>query len=299
MSLQHPETRDSSPPMRILSCAIGYTPDRIREFLESFRRNTAHSRLTLFVHEKHEKAYEAIAHPRITFRAVDHRIPKKQHIQEIIPDTMLTIVGLRSRTDARFYPVMCGRHFYYLEYLEREVMNDGAPPTVMLTDSRDVIFQRDPEPLAAGVDIEYALEDTLIGGITKNRKWIAGLFGEAVATELGDRPVSCAGTTLARGPVMLRYLRMMTQTLLANRGLVCRRTCYDQGSHNHIVWKGNLPNPAHNGPFSGRITTLAVSKDLRIGFDGGQVTINGAVPAVIHQWDRHPELADFISRNYA
>jgi hypothetical protein len=299
--MSSPSTEIPAPPplLHILSCAIGYTPDRIREFLQSFSLNTTHARLTLFIHCKHEKEYEALAHPRITIRAVDHRIAKKQHIEEIIPDTILTILGLRSRSDARFYPVMCGRHFYYLQYLEHELIKDGEAPTVMLTDSRDVIFQRDPEPLAAGVDIEYALEDTLIGGITKNRKWIAGLFGEAVAVELGDRPVSCAGTTIARAPVMLRYLGMMTRTLLANRGLVCRRTCYDQGSHNHIVWKSGLPNPAHNGPFSERITTLAVTKDLQIAFEGRRVLVNGVAPAVVHQWDRHPELAGFITRAYA
>lgn len=293
------DTPPSIEPLRILSCAIGYTPDRIREFLRSFERNTHRAELTLFIHARHSRDYAAITHPRITFRAVDHRIPKKQHIQEIIPDYVLTFLRLRSRTDARFYPVMCGRHFYYLEYLEKEILRDGRSPTVMLTDSRDVIFQRDPEPLAEGVDVEFALEDTLIGNERKNRKWIAGLFGEAVAAELEDRPVSCAGTTLARGSVILDYLRMMTGTLLANRALVCRRTCYDQGSHNHIVWKGNLPNPAHNGPFSDRISTLAVTEDLRIAFDGERVLVNGGSPAVIHQWDRHPQLAEFITRTYA
>lgn len=286
-------------PLRILSCAIGYTPDRIREFLQSFVRNTEHSEMTLFIHKKHEEKYAGITHPRITFRAVDHRIPKKQHIEEIIPDYFLTILGLRSRSDARFYPVMCGRHFYYVEYLKEEVLKDGNCPTVMLTDSRDVIFQRDPDPLADGVDVEFALEDSLICNEKKNRKWIAGLFGEEIATELEQYPVSCAGTTLARGRVILDYLGKMTDTLLKNRPLVCRRTCYDQGSHNQIVRKGNLPNPAYNEPFSDRIATLAVTADLKVAFEGDFVLIKGKAPAVVHQWDRHPELAEFVTKTYA
>ncbi|MFD2257526.1 hypothetical protein ACFSSA_12660 [Luteolibacter algae] len=289
----------SREPLHILSCAIGYSPDRIQEFLKSFIRHTEHAEMTLFIHKKHADDYESINHPRITFRAVDHRIPKKQHIEEIIPDFFLTLLGLRNKTDARFYPVMCGRHFYYAEYLKKEVFQEGKCPTVMLTDSRDVVFQRDPEPLAEGVDVEFALEDSLIRDEKKNRKWIAGLFGDEVASELEQYPVSCAGTTLARGPVMLDYLAKMTGTLLRNRPLVCRRTCYDQGSHNQIVRKGNLPNPTYNDPFSERIATLAVTEDLKVNFEGDKILINGKAPAVIHQWDRHPELAEFVTRTYA
>jgi hypothetical protein len=286
-------------PIQILSCAIGYTPDRIREFLASFREKTIHSELTLFVHKKHTHEYEQIKHPRIRFQFVDHKIAKKQHVQEIALDYLLTFLRLRSKVDARVYPVMCGRHFYYLEFLKDQGGVFGEDSTIMLTDSRDVIFQRDPDPLSPAVDIQYALEDKLIREEKRNRRWIADLFGERLASELEQFPVSCAGTTMARKDTMLAYLKQMTDNLLSNRALVCRRTCYDQGSHNQIVRKGGLPNPAFCDPCSDNIATLASSSTLNVSIENSEIRINEEIPAVIHQWDRHPKLSEFISKFYA
>lgn len=285
--------------IHILSCAIGYTPDRIREFLSSFRQKTKHAKLTLFVHAKHMGEYEKIKHPRIQFKFVDHKIAKKQHVQEIALDYFLTFFRLRSKVAGQFYPVMCGRHFYYLEYLQNEIASSEGNSTIMLTDSRDVIFQRDPDPLSPAVGIQYALEDKLIREEQRNRRWIADLFGESLACELEQHPVSCAGTTIARKDTMLTYLQQMTSTLLKNRGLVCRRTCYDQGSHNQIVRKGGLSPATYCEPYSNQIATLASSGKLDISIEGSEISINGAAPSVIHQWDRHPELNSFITKLYA
>lgn len=66
---------------------------------------------------------------------------------------------------------------------------------VLLTDVRDVVFQRDP--FAETLDgLEVFLEDSslTIGGEARNRKWVRTLYGDRGLAACGHEVVSCSGT---------------------------------------------------------------------------------------------------------
>jgi hypothetical protein len=179
------------------------------------------------------------------------------------------------------------RYGHYLRYLrERAPVAD----LVMISDLRDVVFQRDP--FADPVDgLELYLEDgsVRIGHDFFNTRWIANLYGSDEVEALRDRPVSCSGTVVGTRDAMLAYLEAMTSEIARHAGLPLG--CHDQAIHNVLFHRGRLPEPRAVANATGRILTMGMMSGYRTGADGSVLNDDGSVPAVLHQWDRHGALA--------
>ena len=68
----------------------------------------------------------------------------------------------------------------------------------------------------------------------------------------------------------------------------------DQGAHNYIAWSLNPPYcyvDLHDRVFQ----TVGLTAAERIEIRGGLVLVDQAVAPVIHQWDRHPALAQHVA----
>lgn len=163
---------------------------------------------------------------------------------------------------------------------------------VFLTDVRDVLFQRDPfqRPLQ---ELEVFLEEPTIkiGTEPFNRKWIRNLYGASELTAIGDETASCSGTVAGRRQAVLHYLKEMIAAIGWRRRPL---GSHDQGVHNHLLRRGRLGavTIVQNG--LGRVLTMGGMS--RIHRDGAGTVLNadGSVPAVLHQYDRHPALADTL-----
>ena len=81
---------------------------------------------------------------------------------------------------------------------------------VMISDLRDVIFQRDPfdTPVAS---LELFLEDPAVTFATAgfNQRWVADLYGADAAARLGNMVVSCSGVSFGTRDGMIEYLEEM------------------------------------------------------------------------------------------
>jgi hypothetical protein len=184
------------------------------------------------------------------------------------------------------------RYAHYLRYLlERAPHAD----LVMVSDLRDVVFQRDP--FADPVDgLELFLEDesVRIGADVFNTRWIANLYGAGELDELRGRTVSCSGTVVGTRDAMLEYLAEMTQEIARHRGRPLG--CHDQAIHNVLFNRGGLPNTRVVGNATGRILTMGMMSDFREAPDGSILNDDGTTPAALHQWDRHGRLALRLAR---
>jgi hypothetical protein len=170
---------------------------------------------------------------------------------------------------------------FFLYY--RHVRSHGyAYENVMLTDVRDVIFQKDPFAFDIGGALHCYLEDTgrTLGSEPYNRRWLQTAFGQEVAHELRDRPIACAGVTIGPTELVVEYLRVMVEHLLR---LPVQTTGLDQAVHNYVLHSKRVPSALLVPNGNGTVATLGIMPTDEVR------PLLGA--AVLHQYDRHPELA--------
>ncbi len=165
---------------------------------------------------------------------------------------------------------------------------------VLITDVRDVVFQADPFALLAGEGILYGLEDSsqTIGTQWANSLWLAQVAGPAVRDELAAARISCVGVVLGSGRVMAEYLRLMVEALTRPGINVANFHGADTGAHNLVVHRGRLPRPRYADLDTGGILNLHGLNPacLRWTDDGLLADRQGRPFAVVHQYDRHPEI---------
>lgn len=166
---------------------------------------------------------------------------------------------------------------------------------VLFTDVRDVVFQGDPFALDTGPGLAAFAESGTIGADPCNAGWIRDVYGPAMLERLREKPILCAGTTLGSVEAALAYTIRMARELRERKGSGLWGR--DQGMHNALLWTGELEaRLLRNGA---GVYTLALVTPETIRFDrDGQVVVEGCVPAVLHQYDRHPVLAALLAARF-
>ena len=190
----------------------------------------------------------------------------------------------------------------FLEYLE---VHGTEYEQVLVTDTRDVIFQGDVfSDFANQKDyLGYALEADNIRaaatGVNINYRWLTNNFGKAEADLLADKKIICCGTVIGTVEEMKIFLQKMDE-YIPNRHF--RGNGNDQVTqqyltyHNLLPIKNLIPIDCHNGA----ILTAYLFFELNpIKLDGNKILRgDGKVPAVVHQYDRHPSLVQLVNKNY-
>lgn len=182
------------------------------------------------------------------------------------------------------------RYFLYYDYLQR--FGDRFS-NVLITDVRDVFFQRDPFDFAIRDSVHVAMENPAIpiGKCPWTAPWIATAFGEDTLRKLEDKPMSCSGTTLAPVESMKRYLKAMLEEIAAME----RADAYlDQAAHNRLLHSGKLAPMTLLENFDGPILTVGSEPKYALNDAGELINRDGSIVALVHQYDRHPELAGIV-----
>lgn len=212
------------------------------------------------------------------------------------------------------------------EYYWYWAIQYSSSSALFLSDGRDVYFQRNPfDTLHAPSTTEpgYNIEKTLhvyyedakvaIKDQVHNARWIKyGRKKEAVETLL-DHNILCSGTTLGGAVAMESYLRAMIQMFDETQ---CLLGGCDQGHHNYLLHSGRLQGNNTNtndrvetiqyfDQGSGAVNTLGLfcngketlrSSGLLDNSTNEVLNWDGTVSAVVHQFDRCPELVEWIER---
>lgn len=178
------------------------------------------------------------------------------------------------------------RFFYFQEFLEAHPQYTE----VMISDARDVIFQRDPFAFNMR-DQLYVFEEypeTPLGEQRENAGWVESLHGRAALEQISEFPVICVGVLLGRRAPLLRSLREVTTEIITNH--IGWGT--DSGVPNYFIRTGRLDNvkvvPYGSGP---AMHVGIAPRDTICTDDRGRVlNREGEVCNIIHQYDRHPDL---------
>lgn len=192
--------------------------------------------------------------------------------------------------------VMLSRWYAYRDYLMRRIAKGKRYRNILITDVRDVIFQKPlfSQPCQA-LEFQFEAPDPRIGACPINSNWVRKGFGEQALAAIEEKRITCCGTVTGRKDGILQYIDAMTRLIavLPEEGLAS--TGVDQGVHNFI---------AHNAMIDGavfldnyrRVATLHYvdGASLRADAHGRVVNPDGAISEIAHQWDRHPHLVAAI-----
>lgn len=282
----------------------------LRPFVESLGRSSFDGELRLFVagvddhalHHLHAAGVHVHAFRRVrlkhgtrVFHAHDPPLQRfrSERIARVYPSvTRVLALPARGRVAARAriaepISIPCvSRYFRYYRFLTKNANLYGK---VMVTDVRDVYFQRDPFDFEVGDALHCFLEHggATLGSQRHNREWLQLAYGEDVLRALeGDR-ISCSGTTIGSCQAMLRYLRAMVEELveLPQFGGI------DQAVHNYLIYTGRLPDARLHENSEAAVVTLAIvpKEEVLDALPDGFEHVN-----VFHQYDRHPPLARLL-----
>ena len=185
------------------------------------------------------------------------------------------------------------RHFLYTDFLEKSY----SYSRVMLSDTRDVVFQRDPFDFTINDSLCCFLEDpsVTIANEIHNAGWIRRGFGQDVLDAIGNNPISCAGITMGSSDAVLEYTKRMCSILLTPRiRSIAGITGLDQGIHNYAIRMNDFGKRLHLFEnLKGPVMTMGLMKqEKRNIHPDSRLLLNsdGSICHTIHQYDRHPDL---------
>jgi hypothetical protein len=259
----------------VLGAAIGFDVAQVRIFVESLRAHYAGDVLLL------------IRWPGL-------RVARYLRSRRI---DVIRVFQTRSFTRS----VHARRYAIYLDYLRARLSRYDQ---VMMSDVRDVVFQRNPFEGVAGPQCHFYLESAArtIGADPTNSRWVRGCFPAAEADRLAECRISCSGITIGGTAAIVAYLEKMTARVRAMPWRIYRRIGhgYDQAIHNYLVHL----DPAIDGVVvenNGHIATMALEPraSYRLDHENRIHGTDGHLFPICHQYDRFPDLLKAVEARYA
>jgi len=244
--------------------ARGYNADEIRPFLKSLRKTGYNRKILLFADG--EAAEEA----------------KNWDVD------LFEVPALKVKVHSDRF--LC---------LER-VLSDYPCEGIFLSDTRDVIFQKNPalNLPSDGLNVYEEDQSMSLGICPYNSKWIKLGYGEDVLKEMGAYPISCVGTTCGDRDSVLHYLKKLKEEIER----IQPKTTHpqDQAAHNYLIRKdlADLQIASQLRVWNneeGEIYTVGYIPRGTVQLRNNKI-INkaGVAPTVIHQWDRHRNLENLV-----
>ncbi|WP_254964667.1 hypothetical protein [Cyanobium sp. Aljojuca 7A6] len=192
---------------------------------------------------------------------------------------------------------VCIRRYFAARDLLAASVNEDIG-SVLLADVRDVIFQSDPfEHVTSG---RYTGDEILkVKDCPSNAIWIKAAYGDDIYTRLAEKVSVCSGVSLGTLAPMQDYLEAFCQETLRVMQDKCLDTLpvWDQAFHIKMLLLDHFP--FQTVPWNGFLATVAQAEaeHLRVNADG-LVEVDGRVPAILHQYDRHPPIQEHIHATY-
>jgi hypothetical protein len=259
----------------VLGAAIGFRVEQVRAFVESLRANYQGEVLLL------------LSWPGL-------RIARYLKSRDV---DVIRVFQTRSFTRS----VHARRYAIYLDYLQARLSRYDQ---VMMSDVRDVVFQRNPFDGITSPKCHFYLESAVrtIGENPTNLRWVRGCFSSAEAERLAACRISCSGITIGGTAAIMAYLERMAARIRAMPWRIYRRIGhgYDQAIHNYLVHL----DPAIDGIVvdnNRHIATMALEPRAFYRLDRESLIYgpdNHLFP-ICHQYDRFPDLLKAIEARYA
>lgn len=179
--------------------------------------------------------------------------------------------------------------FIVLEQALEDIEFEG----VLLSDTRDVIFQKNPTHLLPSKGLNVYEEDGCMSLQTcpYNSMWLELGYGDKTLIELSNTLISCVGTSCGDKKTMMNYLHRLVEEVKRIQPRTSKPQ--DQAAHNYLIRK-ELDCRVWNNE-EGEIYTIGYVQRGQVKIKKNKVVnMYGEIPAVIHQWDRHKNIENLM-----
>lgn len=282
-------------PNLVLGAVCGYTFAELQPFVVSLKRTSFSGDLCLLHSNLSSETQAALRAHGVELVAFNYRGPGALNSWSRFWPQIRPLLGLpvgdliRRFVLCRILNLALVRYLHALDFLRK---HRGKYASVLLTDVRDVIFQDDPfrDPLPG--DIVAFLETTnlRIGVESLNTGWLQENYGEAMTARLNGRRISCCGTVMGTSEGMLTYLEAFLFEIIKLRSIAHGA---DTSVHNVLVHEGLRERVSLVENLAGAVGTIGadIAKELSLNPRGLVVNDRSILVPVLHQYDRHLELA--------
>ena len=181
----------------------------------------------------------------------------------------------------------------YIDFLEK---NKGTYNLVLHADIRDTFFQKDifKYYLNHKPFLGVALEDgTLIQEV--NKKWIIDYVGEEKHKIIQNEKIICVGTMWGSSDKFLEFAKIFWEKLIENpkaieQGISNYMFYYEKYFYNCLVKSDNY----------GPVMTIGLTnhENIRIDSQDNILNFKEQIAAVIHQYDRKPDIVNKVLHKY-
>jgi hypothetical protein len=286
----------------ILSVVHGMEYEKVASFLESFVATGSGAQMHLFVCGVSAESVKKMELPGVTihpFRYLSFR--QRQPLLVLWPLWKRLLAGKdfegKRALGKRVFHLASMRFILYYEFL----MEHGNEfENVLLTDSRDVDFQRDPfsDNLGPGLHCFLEAKTQFIGKCPSNTAMLQGSFGPEVLAELADCRVSCSGTTIGDVGSIMAYLKMMIELSASGVSMFGGS---DQGVHNFIVHRKLIPSMHLHDNYDSTVFTAGMEPQEAVRWNAAEEIIrdDGKAYPVLHQHERDPAVRPRLARGRA
>ena len=145
-----------------------------------------------------------------------------------------------------------------------------------------------------GVAIEdYFLTESM------NKKWLIDAYGENLYKTIKNERIICVGTIWGTPDKFSQFCKIMWEKLNSEWSL--KNNVIEQAVGNYIIYHDKIFNESliksdNNGP----VMTICLTKRTHIKLDREKNILNGRgkIAAVIHQYDRKPDLFNKVLKKY-
>ena len=188
----------------------------------------------------------------------------------------------------------------------REVILSKYPNVdlVIMSDTRDMVYQDNPFRHFSDCDLELSAETITIDQCQRwNSGWIRQMYGEEVLQQVKNQHILCGGLMAGKREAIIELCDIMINE--SNNYIVPDPgqppVFVDQATLNVFHAQGKLPKTRVNYTGDSLVATIGHSVGCMSLRDGLVVNLNKTpvtVPAMIHQYDRHPHLVKAINDKY-
>jgi hypothetical protein len=267
----------------ILTIVHGYDYPFLQPFFESLKKVAFKGDIVVFISETVSKTTRAAL--------------KKNGVILIDYQTTHPYLAEYAHAFEAITPEASISNYRFILFLEYLLANQTKYKKVMMTDVRDVIFQRNPFLGLSEDKINVFLEDPVqtFRYSALNYQWSSAANGKDVTDDYIDEVVSCAGFTIGGTDPVVAYLKHMKGKLEHHAELPW---AFDQGVHNGYVY---AKKPAEMRVFTNDdpfVATLGAYQPYHMNASAEVVNSKGEVYAVVHQYDRSGKLFSLIKQKY-
>ncbi len=286
----------------IISAAAGYQPEDLDLFLNSTAKNCRNVKIFVIIYArdfsrflerfKQLDAVEWVCLPsKFSKGSKFYYFPAACLLSKIkYPPENRFIESL-----GRFpFHIALERYFFALDILNK---HKDCFDKVLLSDSRDVVIQKDPFDYPIN-ELICGVEKKTLGNCRFNADWINHIYGKKAVQEMNDWQVVCSGVSLGPTKQIEAYLIQICQEMWQYLPKLLHRGWYDQGIHNRLVFAKKVKFKLKGN--QDIIATLGYEDEANIkpDADSREVSVNKVYPAIVHQYDRFEHLVDFYKKIY-